>query len=95
VALGGSGNGEQIAANKVNGVRAAQVWNEDTAARQHNDANVISLGARQHRLHEATRFLEAFLDCRYSADLHHQRRIDVSTRYEADGTLPPLTAAPA
>jgi len=97
VVLGGSGNGEQIAANKVKGVRAALVWNEDTAvlARQHNDANVISPGARQHRLHEATRFLEAFLDCRYSGGLRHQRRIDMLTRYEADGTLPPLTVAPA
>ena len=51
VVFGGSGNGEQIAANKVRGIRAALVWNESTAqlARQHNDANVISIGARQHR----------------------------------------------
>ena len=50
IVIGGSGNGEQIAANKVAGVRAALVWNEDTArlAREHNDANVISVGARQH-----------------------------------------------
>jgi ribose 5-phosphate isomerase B len=50
VVLGGSGNGEQIAANKVSGIRAALVWNQDTAklARSHNDANVIAVGARQH-----------------------------------------------
>ena len=50
VVIGGSGNGEQIAANKVSGVRAALVWSDDTArlAREHNDANVISLGARNH-----------------------------------------------
>ena len=55
VVFGGSGNGEQIAANKVTGVRAALVWNEATAklAREHNDANVISLGARQHTVDEA------------------------------------------
>jgi hypothetical protein len=77
VVLGGSGNGEQIMANKVKGIRAALVWNEDTAvlARQQNDVNVISLGARQHR--PATRFLEAFLDCRYSGELRHQRRTDM------------------
>src|ERR1041384_4077356 len=49
VVIGGSGNGEQIAANKVRGVRAALAWSEETArlARQHNDANVLSLGARE------------------------------------------------
>jgi ribose 5-phosphate isomerase B len=61
VVLGGSGNGEQIAANKVKGIRAALVWNKDTAvlARQHNDANVVSLGARQHDVGEATGLLQA------------------------------------
>src|SRR5215467_8420247 len=50
IVIGGSGNGEQITANKVPGVRAALIWNDDTArlARQHNDANVGSIGARQH-----------------------------------------------
>src|SRR5689334_8039256 len=48
VVIGGSGNGEQIAANKVRGVRAALVWNDETArlAREHNDANVMGIGAR-------------------------------------------------
>ena len=96
VVLGGSGNGEQIAANKVHGIRAALAWNEDTAAlaRQHNDANVISLGARQHSAEEATRLLRTFLDARFSRDPRHQRRIDMLTEYEATGSLPPLPAAP-
>ena len=63
VVIGGSGNGEQIAANKVRGVRAALAWNEDTAtlARQHNDANVVSVGARQHSTEEATHLVDVFL----------------------------------
>ena len=94
VVLGGSGNGEQIAANKVSGIRAALAWNEDTAAlaRQHNDANVISLGARQHPAEEAIRFLQAFLNARFSGDPRHQRRIDMLTEFEATGSLPPLPA---
>ena len=94
VVLGGSGNGEQIAANKVSGIRAALAWNEDTAvlARQHNDANVISLGARQHPAEEAIRFLQAFLDARFSGDPRHQRRIDMLTEFEATGSFPPLPA---
>ena len=92
--LGGSGNGEQIAANKVHGIRAALAWNEDTAAlaRQHNDANVISLGARQHPAEEAVRFLQAFLDARFTGDPRHQRRIDMLTEFEATGSFPPLPA---
>ena len=61
VVIGGSGNGEQIAANKVKGIRAALVWNDDTAvlARQHNDANVISVGGRMHTVDEMTHFVGA------------------------------------
>jgi len=63
VVIGGSGNGEQIAANKGEGVRAALAWNNDTAtlARQHNDANVVAIGARQHGLDEATALVLADL----------------------------------
>ena len=55
IVLGGSGNGEQIAANKVEGIRAALAWNNDTAAlaRQHNNAQVIAVGGRQHSNEEA------------------------------------------
>jgi ribose 5-phosphate isomerase B len=56
IVLGGSGNGEQIAANKVKGIRAALAWSIETAklAREHNNANVISIGGRMH-----SRFLQA------------------------------------
>ncbi len=85
IVLGGSGNGEQIAANKVTGVRAALAWNDDTArlSRAHNDANVISIGARQHSPDEAVALVEAFLAEPFSGDPRHQRRIDQMTAYEA------------
>ena len=92
VVIGGSGNGEQISANKVAGVRAALAWSEDTAilARQHNDANVISVGARQHSAAEATRFVALFLETPFSGDARHGRRIDLLSAYETTGELPPL-----
>lgn len=84
IVLGGSGNGEQIAANKVRGVRAALAWNESTArlAREHNNANVVAIGARQHSLEEAAALADAFLATPFSEDERHQRRIDLLTRYE-------------
>jgi ribose 5-phosphate isomerase B len=84
VVIGGSGNGEQIAANKVAGVRAALVWNDDTAtlARQHNDANVISIGARQHPEADAFRFVDLFVSTAFSGEARHQRRIDEVAQYE-------------
>lgn len=86
VVIGGSGNGEQIAANKVTGVRAALAFSEETArlARQHNDANVISLGAREYDVEAATLFVETFLATPFSHDSRHQRRIDLVAAYEAD-----------
>ncbi len=85
IVIGGSGNGEQIAANKVAGVRAALAWNLETArlARQHNDANVIAVGGRQHTVAESTSFIEAFLAEPFSGDPRHQRRIDQLAAYEA------------
>jgi ribose 5-phosphate isomerase B len=85
VVIGGSGNGEQIAANKVPGCRAALAWNEETArlAREHNDANVVSIGARMHSLDEASGLAEIFLTTPFSHDVRHQRRIDMVTEYEA------------
>ena len=84
VVIGGSGNGEQIAANKVDGVRAALAWNLDTArlGRQHNDANVVAVGARQHSVDEATALVDAFVAEPFSGDPRHQRRIDLLTAYE-------------
>lgn len=85
IVIGGSGNGEQIAANKVDGVRAALAWSLDTAslARRHNDANVISIGARMHTIEQATGFVDTFLDTSFSGDERHQRRIDLLSEYEA------------
>ncbi|GAA5182738.1 ribose-5-phosphate isomerase [Rugosimonospora acidiphila] len=84
VVIGGSGNGEQIAANKVEGVRAALAWNAETAtlAREHNDANVVAIGARQHSLDEATGFVEIFLATAFSGDARHARRINQVGEYE-------------
>lgn len=85
IVIGGSGNGEQIAANKVAGVRAVLAWSQDTArlGRAHNDANVVAIGARQHSVDEAIGLVEAFLAEPFSGDARHQRRIDLLTAYEA------------
>ena len=84
VVFGGSGNGEQIAANKVTGIRAALVWTEDTAklARQHNNANVISIGARQHTQEEALHLIDLFINEPFSGDERHVRRISQIKEYE-------------
>jgi ribose 5-phosphate isomerase B len=89
VVIGGSGNGEQIAANKVRGVRAALVWSDDTArlAREHNDANVISIGARNHPDADALRFVEIFLATPFSQGERHQRRIAQLAEYETTGAI--------
>ncbi len=89
VVFGGSGNGEQIAANKVTGIRAALVWNTSTAelARQHNDANVISIGARQHTIEEATGFIDTFIAEPFSFEERHARRIAQLAEFEATGTI--------
>jgi ribose 5-phosphate isomerase B len=92
VVIGGSGNGEQIAANKVPGIRAALVWSEDTArlARQHNDANVVSVGGRMHTLDQLTRFIEVFLATPFTGEERHARRIGQLADYESSRQLPPL-----
>ena len=92
VVIGGSGNGEQIAANKVAGVRSALVWSEETAvlAREHNDANVVSVGGRMHSLDEMTRFVEVFLQTPFPGEERHVRRIGQLADYETTGELPPL-----
>src|SRR4051812_33900538 len=92
VVIGGSGNGEQIAANKVAGVRAALAWSEETAtlAREHNDANVLSVGGRMHAVEDMVRFVELFLETPYSDEPRHTRRIAMLTDYEKTGNLPDL-----
>lgn len=85
IVLGGSGNGEQMAANKVTGTRAALAYDVDTArlAREHNDANVIALGARMHSEAEALGLVTLFLDTPFSQDPRHARRIGQLGDYEA------------
>jgi ribose 5-phosphate isomerase B len=94
IVIGGSGNGEAIAANKVDGVRAALAWSQETAklGREHNNANVISIGARMHTEDEATKFVELFLATAFTGEERHVRRINMLTAYEETGKLPPLPA---
>ncbi|MFM1950480.1 MAG: hypothetical protein RL418_167 [Actinomycetota bacterium] len=89
IVLGGSGNGEQIAANKVAGVRAALIWNADTAAlaRDHNDANVCALGARQHSQEEVLELVKIFIAKDFSFDERHVRRIAKIASYEQTGEI--------
>jgi ribose 5-phosphate isomerase B len=92
IVIGGSGNGEQIAANKVPGIRAALAWTVETAvlSRQHNDAQVLSLGARQYPLADALSFAEAFVGTPFSDDERHARRLGMVADYELTHELPPL-----
>ena len=89
VVFGGSGNGEQMAANKVDGIRAALVWNDSTAelAREHNNANVISIGARQHSVEDAIRFIDLFIATPFPGDERHVRRINQLGEYERTGLI--------
>ena len=92
IVVGGSGNGEQIASNKIDGIRAALAWNEDTArlARQHNDANVVALGARMHSPEEAWLIVSTFVATPFSGAERHARRIAEVAAYERSHQLPPL-----
>jgi ribose 5-phosphate isomerase B len=89
VIFGGSGNGEQMAANKVHGARAALVWNVPTAelARQHNNANLISIGARQHTVDEAMLFIDTFIQTPFSLEERHERRIAQLAEFEETGLI--------
>lgn len=89
VVFGGSGNGEQMAANKVPGIRAALVWSDATSvlAREHNNANVISIGARQHTEEEAIRFVDIFVNTTFPGEERHVRRIGQLAEYERTGTI--------
>ncbi len=92
VVIGGSGNGEQIAANKVGGIRAALAWSDETAqlSRLHNDANVLAIGARMHTVQQALGFVDVYLDTTFSGQERHARRITELAVYEDSGTLPAL-----
>ena len=84
IVIGGSGNGEQIAANKVKGVRAALAWSIETAklAKQHNNANVIAVGGRMHSIDECKAILDSFIAEPFSNDERHIRRIEKISKYE-------------
>lgn len=75
IAVCGSGIGISIAANKVDGARAALVHDEENAklARQHNDANIICLAGRQIDFDEATKVVEAFLQTEFEGGRHQKR----------------------
>lgn len=92
IVLGGSGNGEQMAANKVAGIRAALCYNTELArlAREHNDAQILSMGGRMQSVDEAKEMVRTFLVTEFSGEERHQRRIDMVSAFEADGTVPPL-----
>ncbi|WP_068266663.1 ribose-5-phosphate isomerase [Janibacter limosus] len=92
IVLGGSGNGEQMAANKVAGIRAALCYNADLAklAREHNDAQVLSMGGRMQSVEESKEMVRVFLTTDFTGEERHQRRIDMVSAFESDGTVPPL-----
>lgn len=77
IVLGGSGNGEAIVANRVPGVRCGLAWNEESArlCREHNNANVLSLGERMVSPELADAIVELFLTTPFAGG-RHQRRID-------------------
>ena len=95
IVLGGSGNGEQIAANKVKGARCALAWSEETArlAREHNNAQLIGLGGRMHSKEEALAIVDAFLEQPWSEAERHQRRIDILAEFEKTGIAPEVPQA--
>jgi ribose 5-phosphate isomerase B len=97
IVIGGSGNGEQIAANKVPGARCALAWSVETAtlAREHNNAQVMGIGGRMHTLEHALEIIDAFLSAEWSKAERHQRRIDILTEYENTHIAPPVPNPPA
>ena len=89
IVFGGSGNGEQMAANKVEGIRAALVWSEATAvlAREHNNANVCAIGARQHTAEEVFALIDLFIDTTFPGEERHARRIAQLFEFETTGDI--------
>lgn len=92
--IGGSGNGEQIAANKVPGARAGLAWSPEIAklTRDHNHAQLIGLGERMHTQEEAAAIVDAFLATPASSEQRHLRRVQQLLDYEHTGTPPALPA---
>jgi ribose 5-phosphate isomerase B len=96
IVIGGSGNGEQMASNKIHGVRAALVWSTETAqlARLHNNANVLSLGAREYSIADALGFAQVFVHTAFSNEPRHVRRLGMIAAYEQAGQLPEEPSSP-
>jgi ribose 5-phosphate isomerase B len=78
IVLGGSGNGEAMVANRVRGIRCALCWNAESArlAREHNNANMISLGQRMMNLDTAIEIVRIWLETSFAGG-RHQRRVDM------------------
>ena len=97
VVLGGSGNGEQIAANKVTGIRAALAYSADLArlAREHNDAQVVSIGARFTSVETALEIVNTFVSTKFADEERHSRRLGMVAAYENTGDLPALPESDA
>ena len=89
IVIGGSGNGEQIAANKVKGIRAVLAWSIETAklGKEHNDANVISIGGRMHSIADCKAIIDAFIATPFSNDERHVRRIEKIAKFENTGEI--------
>ncbi len=89
IVIGGSGNGEQIAANKVKGIRAVLAWNIETAklGKEHNNANVVSIGGRMHSIDECKAIIDAFIATPFSNDDRHIRRINKMSKFEETGEI--------
>ena len=89
IVIGGSGNGEQMAANKVKGVRAALAWSIETAklGKEHNNANVIAIGGRMHSIEDCKAIIDTFIATPFSNDERHIRRINLISKYEENGKI--------
>ena len=87
IVLGGSGNGEQMAANKVKGIRAALAWSIETAklAKDHNNANVIAVGGRMNEISFVKEIIDTFIGEPFSHDERHVRRIKKISDFENRG----------
>ena len=89
IVIGGSGNGEQISANKVNGIRSVLAWSIETAklSKEHNNANVVSIGGRMHSIEECKAIIDAFIATPFSNDERHIRRINKIAKFEETGEI--------
>jgi ribose 5-phosphate isomerase B len=89
VVIGGSGNGEQVSANKVKGIRAVLAWSIETAklGKEHNNANVVSIGGRMHTIDQCKEIIDAFIATPFSNDERHIRRINKMSKFEETGEI--------